>query len=290
MPSTDVPPPASPPSPGRPVQSVLHALNVLQALEAADEPVGVTETAERVGLSKATVYQLLATLESRRIVARDRVTGRYALGWGLYELGVSVVRDASLAQLARPLIDELAIATGETVLLGILEDNQVLYIDRADAGSGIRMVANIGRHSALHATASGKVMLAFHPRLDVNATLDKPFRFTKTTLVDRAAILGQLERIRQEGYATCWQEHEVGLCSVAMPARDYTGTVAASVSLAGPSARLSPRSFKRLLDPLRECVTDLERRLGGRPAVDEQLSEAGLNRALSQADRSARKP
>jgi DNA-binding IclR family transcriptional regulator len=259
------------PQPSRRVKAVEHALDVLDCMSRAGRPIGVSDISRRVGLSKASVHHLLATLESRRFVMQDPNTALYRLGWALYELGSSVVRDVELSRIARPFLDKLAASTGESVLLGILDGDAVLYLDRGEPQGGLRMVASAGRRGSLHATASGKVLLAFcdDPTL-VDRALEEPLeQMTRTTVIEQATLRRQLGQVRARGYATCWQEREVGFCSVAVPLKDYTGSVVGSLALAGPASRLTPRTLKSHLSPLQHTAYEIELRIGGARAPAE---------------------
>lgn len=249
----------------RRVQAVDHAIDLLDAMARAGRAIGVSELARQTGLSKATVHHLLATLEARRFVMQDPHSSLYRLSWALYELGSTVVRDVELSRVARPFLDRLANQTGESVLLSVLDEDAVLYLDRGEAPSGLRMVANAGRRSPLHATASGKVLLAFanDPQI-LERILGSPLpKLTSTTTTDPSTLRSQLAEVRLRGYATCWQEREVGLCSLAVPLRDYTGAVVGSLAVAGPESRLSPRTLTAHLSPLRAVAHDIELHLGG---------------------------
>ncbi|MGI5129747.1 IclR family transcriptional regulator [Pseudonocardia sp. CA-107938] len=255
----------TPTKPARRVRAVDHALDVLDALGRAYGAVGVTELARQTGLSKAAVHHLLATLESRNLVAKDSETSRYRLSWGLYELGAKVVRDVDLPRIARPHLDRLAAHTGESVLLGILDEDTVLYLDRGEAPTGLQMRANAGRRGPLHATASGKVLLAFASDATLfERLLAAPLaRFTATTVTDPSTLRNELAGVRSEGYAVCWQEREVGLCSLAVPLRDYTGNVVGSLAVAGPASRLTKRTLHAHLVPLQSAGRRIEVQLGG---------------------------
>ena len=249
----------------RRIQAVDHGIDLLNCLARSGRPMGVSDLARKTGLSKATVHHLLATFESRRFVMQDPNTSHYRLAWALYELGSSVVRDVELSRVARPYLDRLAAQTGESVLLGILDDDSVLYLDRGEAPGGLRMMANAGRRSPLHATASGKVLLAYCADAELIERVlasDLP-RLTQTTDIEPEALRRQLVQVRTRGYATCWQEREVGLCSVAVPLRDYTGQVVGSLTLAGPAARLTRRTLQAHLSPLRVTARDIELHIGG---------------------------
>ena len=201
---------------------------------------------------------------------RDPDSTRYRLSWALYELGTNVVRGVSLTRIARPYLDRLAAQTGESALLSILDEDAVLYLDRSEAPTGLRMWADAGRRGPLHATASGKALLAFAPAEILGPILSAPLpEFTRTTVTDPAALRRQLAQVRARGYATCWQEREAGLCSLAVPLRDYTGTVAGALALAGPASRLNARTYQPRLPPLQAAAHHIELHLGGarqRPA------------------------
>ena len=249
----------------RRVRAVEHAIDVLGCMARVGRPIGVSDIARRVGLSKATVHNLLVTLESRRFVMQDPHSALYRLSWALYELGSGVVRDVELSRVARPFLDQLAAKTGESVLLGILDGDSVLYLDRGEPQGGLRMVASAGLRGPLHATASGKVLLAFGGDSAVlERVLAVPLeRMTPATVIQPAALRRQLGQVRSRGYATCWQEREIGFSSVALPLRDYTGQVAGSLALAGLASRLTPRSLRLYLSQLRHTAYDIELRIGG---------------------------
>lgn len=248
----------------RRVQAVDHAIDVLDTLADAGSPVGLTAIAEAVGLSKATVHHLLATLEARRLVARAPDGVKYQLSWALYELGMHVTRTVDLARVARPFLDDLAARTGESALLAINDADAVLYLDRGDAPTGFRMVASAGRRSPLHATASGKVLLAFDEDPDLwDRIASSPLkRFTDTTLTTVKQLRAELADVRTRGYATCWQEREVGLCSMAVPLRDYSGKVVASLAIAAPATRLNSDTQEAHRAPLLQAAAHISGHLG----------------------------
>ena len=248
----------------RRVQAVEHAIDVLDAIASAGRGQGVSEIARQTGLSKPTVHHLLTTLESRRFVIREPDSTRYRLSWALYELGSNVVRNVNLSRVARPYLDRLSAQTRESTLLGILDEDSVLYIDRGEAPAGLDMTADAGRRGSLHATASGKVLLSFAPKDTLDRLLAQPLpKFTDTTITDAAAMRRQLAQVRNRGYSTCWQEREPGLCSLAVPLRDYTGAVVAALTLAGPASRLNSRTYQTHLTPLRNVAHRIELHLGG---------------------------
>lgn len=251
------------PARNRRVQAVEHAIDVLDCLAKAAGALGVSEIARQTDLSKAAVYHLLATLEARRLVMREPGSASYRLGWALYEMGTGVVQASEVSRAARPFLDRLALETGESVLLGVMDEGSVLYLDRGDAPGGFHMVAAAGRRSPLHATASGKLLLAFADEEEVGRYLEGELEsFTPNTLTAVTALKKQLASIREQGYATCWQERELGLCSMAVPVRDHTGKVVASLTLAGPAGRLTEERVDEHLEPLSAAAREIDAVLG----------------------------
>ena len=253
----------------RRVQAVEHAVDVLEYMAKVGRPTGVSDVARHTGLSKGTVHHLLATLSARRLVIHDSQTALYQLGWSLYELGSAVVRDVDVSRIARPFLDHLAERTAESTLLGIFDEDGVLYLDRGTPPSAFPMVAAAGRRGPLHATASGKLLLAFADGLVIDRVVNGALAgFTRTTVTDPNVLRRQLAQVRARGYATCWQESELGLCSIAVPLRDYTGCVVASLALVGPAGRLAPRTVQTHLVPLREVATEIAAHIGARRQED----------------------
>lgn len=257
----------TPPRASRRVRSVDHAVDILQTINMLNGQAGVSEIARQTGLSKATVHHLLTTLEERRFIKQDPATSQYRLGWALYELGSSIVHGLRLEGAAAPHLAALAAHTGESVLLSIRDDDELLYVSSAEAPQTLRMTATSGRRSSLQATASGKVLLEFSndPALVKRLTSQALPRWTPSTITEPARMKKELEKVRKQGYATCWEEREVGLCSLAIPIRDYTSKVVAALALAGPSSRLNAESVAQHLRPLEAAGFRIQQELGVRP-------------------------
>jgi IclR family transcriptional regulator, KDG regulon repressor len=254
----------------RPVQALSHAIDVLEALARSGE-MGVSEISREIGLSKTAVYNILGTFEGRRMINRDPITSRYRLGWRLYELGAELLRHNELGPLARPLLKELAQRTGETVLFGILDRAGVTYVDRVESERSIRMVAAPGRQAALHATASGKALLAHQPPETIDAILaGELHRFTPETITDPDELRADLRRVVERGYAECIREHEPEICSISVPVRNYSGNVAAALTVAAPATRFAETERRVALAVLQEIARELSVQLGAR---EDELRE-----------------
>lgn len=251
--------------PQRTVQSVARAAQLLKALARFSRPTSLSDLARRVDLSKPATYNLLKTLEVDGLVSKD-AEARYQLSWGMYELGSAVMRSVELTRLSRFHLDRLAAGTNTAVLLGILDNDNVLYLDRGQSSATFGMVANTGRRSSLHATASGKVLLANQDEAYKREYIDRGLKaYTSNTITDEAALLDELAKTERRGYATCWEEREVGLASLAVALRNHAGTVQAALTVAAPSSRLNQRHISEFLVPLQREAEAISAKLGWTP-------------------------
>ena len=245
----------------RTVQSVARAAQLLKALGRLTRPASLSELARKVGLSKPTAYNLLKTLESEGLISKSS-DAKYTLDWGLYELGATVATSVELARVSRFHLDRLAEITGEAALLGILDGESVLYLDRGQGSDAFSMVANVGRRSALHSTASGKILLANRESDFIQAFLKRKLKaFTSKTITDPAQLRAELTTAARRGYAICWEEQEIGLSSISVPLRDGSGLVQAAMTIAAPSNRLNGTTLSHYLVALQTEASGAEKRL-----------------------------
>jgi DNA-binding IclR family transcriptional regulator len=222
------------------VQSLERAFDLLEALAAGGE-LGVTELANRTGLVPSTAHRLLHTLTKRGYVTQSPESGRYLLGYKVVEVASGLEhRRERLRAVARPHLEGIQRATGETVNLVVLEADRVVYIDQVEGSRNVRMFTTVGTSVLAHSTGSGKAIMAFGPpeapaALYGERELEQLTRRTLTTL---AALEDDFKRIRRRGYALDNEEHEEGVGCVAAPVFDHTGRPCAAISVSGPTARI----------------------------------------------------
>ena len=245
-----------------PVQSVDRALSVLEILGARGEA-GVTEIAAELGVHKSTAFRLVAVLEGRGFVEQLADRGKYRLGFGIVRLAGATAAQMDLAQEGRRTCEELAADLGETVNIAILDGDGVVNISEVRGTSAISSHNWVGQRTPLHATSSGKVLLAHAPQ-PVRASLLRPplERYTESTVTDAEQLERQLEDVVRRGWATTEQEYEVGLNALAAPVRDGDGRVVAAVSVSGPSFRLASGVLGDLAPVVVAATEALSRRLG----------------------------
>jgi IclR family acetate operon transcriptional repressor len=245
----------------RRIGAVERALLVLDALGEADGELGTNELARRTGVNASTVSRLLATLAGAGYVEQTD-SGRYRLGLRLLQLGSAALDGLDLRALARPLLEELARETGETATLSVPGGREAVTVDFVRSPSAVQGVAQIGRPSVPHATATGKVLLAFGP----GGPGEGPFqRFTRRTIVAPVAVRREVERTRARGWADADGEREPDLAALAAPVRSSRGELVAILGLQGPSSRFDVAARGRSLGRLTSAAEALSRRLGWTP-------------------------
>ncbi|MFC5910939.1 IclR family transcriptional regulator [Streptacidiphilus monticola] len=230
-------------------QTVSRALRLLAELGEGERT--LDQLAEALGVHKTTALRLLQSLEQDRFVHRDSAF-RYHLGAGLFALASLALEQRPIRRIAAPHLAELNAATGQTVHLAALEAGEVVYIDKYDSRHPVRMYSRIGLRAGLHNTAVAKVLLAGLPlaeRRRIARGIDY-VRSTERTLTDPQALLAELERVAEQGWAEDRAEHESFINCVAAPVRDASGRVAAAVSVSVPDVVLPYDQVLELLPQL----------------------------------------
>ena len=245
----------------RHVAAVERAFTVLDALADGGE-LGTNEIARRTGINASTVSRLLATLASARYVEHLPGSGRYRLSVRLIELGNAVLGRLDLRELARPHLQALVRETGETATLSAPGEHDAITIDFAHGSSVVQSVAQLGRPSVGHATAAGKVLLAFG---EIELPAEPLTAFTPRTITVRSELERELARVREDGYAEAREEREEGLAAIAAPILDSRHDLVGILGVQGPASRFDARAMRAATRPLVERATALSAQLGSPP-------------------------
>jgi DNA-binding IclR family transcriptional regulator len=237
---------AAPAQPGR-VQSVDRALTLLDAVAST---AGRGETAAvlaaRCDINRATAWRLLGTLEAHGLVERDPSTSRYKLGFALVRMSAAAGYDG-LVRRTRPILERVSAQTGETADLAVAGLHGVTYVGEV-APRSVLAVSWLAREVPLHATSTGKALLAWLPPDEALGMLEQPLHaFTETTVTEPQALLAELARTRERGYAQCAGELEPTLYGVSAPVLNASGgTPVAVFSIWGPVDRVPVSRFPDL--------------------------------------------
>jgi len=238
-----------------------RAIAVLDLLAESGE-LGTNEIARRTGMTPSTVSRQLGTLAASGLVERVETTGRYRLGIRIVHLANAVLGRLDVREVARPHLQALVEATGETATLSVPGDEDAITVDFVPGQHQVQPVSRLGRPSIAHATSAGKVMLAFSGR-ELPAG---PFRaYTPRTIVDPADLVAEIASVRERGWAIASGEREPGLTAIAAPIRSARGELEAIVALQGPSSRFDEAAVQRAIPLLLERAEAISRELGWRP-------------------------
>lgn len=246
-----------------PVQSVDRAIAILELLAARGET-GVTEIAAALGVHKSTAFRLLSVLERRGLTEQVSERGKYRLGFRMVVLAHAAARQLDITQLARPVCEWLAEQVGETVNLAVLDDDAAVNVVQVRGTKAVSSYNWIGQRTPLHATSSGKVLLASLGKDRRQALYEAGLpAFTPKTICDGAALEAELERVRAKGYAYTIEELEEGLNALAAPVRSDDGAVVASISVSAPSYRMGLDAIHRLAELVVKAADEVSAALGG---------------------------
>ena len=247
------------------IAAVERAADVLMYFTATSGPdLGVTEIADDLGLSKAAVHRVLASLRSRGLVDLDERTRRYSLGVSAMKLGLTYLDRIDVRRIARPYLQELTERTQETATLSIMVgDHTRIYVDQVTPEREVIMSVTLGEPYPLHAGASSRALLAFLPEERIESYISSgPLQsMTASTIIDPETLRKDLAEVRSVGWARSTAERKSGAASVAAPVRDHDGYAVAVLSVCGPSERFSAE-VEGCRDALLHATRRLSRQFG----------------------------
>jgi DNA-binding IclR family transcriptional regulator len=260
-------------------QVVDRVIDILETFARLGPELGVSDVSRALGQKKATTHRLLASLLRRGMVAQDPITRRYRLGIKLWELGSLATSQLDWVDRVKPYLQQLTDLSGETTHLAVLNDGQVLYVEKVESSRSLRMPSQVGRRLPVHCTGVGKALVAFLPDEVLNGIVARyglP-RMTEHTITDLSTLRAELVRVRELGYAIDNEEIDDGLTCIAGVVRDHTSHVVAAISIAGPSSRLSAATLPGHAREVVETANATSRALGCpaeilRPAAEVPLS------------------
>ncbi|WP_309140538.1 IclR family transcriptional regulator [Streptomyces sp. PKU-EA00015] len=244
------------------MQSVDRAVSVLEILARHGEA-GVTDIADELDVHKSTAFRLLGVLENRGLVSQAQDRGKYYLGAGVLRLAGAAAVRLDISQEGAPVCRELADELGETANIAVLDDDAAVNIMQARGPSSVTAQNWLGRRTPLHATSSGKVLLAHLPVTLREGLLARSLpRFTEHTVTSTGMLRSELEAVVSQGFALAAEELELGLHAAAAPVRAHDGKVIGAISVSGPSYRLERERLPEVAARTVEAANELSRRMG----------------------------
>ena len=245
------------------IKSVLRATKILNYIGEHGNEVRLTEISKGLDINKSTLHSIMSTLESAEYISQNENNSKYSLGNQIFKLGKIYEGDMSFTKIARPFLKKLNTAFEETVQLGVLSGKEVLYIDKVESSHALRMTCQTGAKDDLHASATGKVLLAHLNAEQQNQILAARLeKHTKNTLVVEEKLRDEIKQISEQGYAFDHQESEIGLNCVAAPVKDHTNNVIATIGVSAPISRVSEEELLAMKDKLLKVTKELSTVLG----------------------------
>ena len=245
-------------------------IDILELAAGSREGLALKDVSRRVETPKSSLLPLLRTLTARGYLEQGRA-GEYRLGARAVELGTRSRGRQDLVETARAALEALMQRTGETVFLATLsgDGHALVYADKVESEQIIRYSSGVGDRRPLHATASGKAILAFLPeprRAEILGALDL-VRYTERTVATLTALRGSLDEVRRTGVCINVEEIVPGACGIAAPIFDHRGAVLAACAIGGPTDRVRPR-LRELAADVKATAETISRRLGWRAEGD----------------------
>ncbi len=238
------------------------ALRILDYLAGQTSPVAMTAIAQVFQASKSTVYRHLSALARHGFVRRDVSTGRYAIGIKLMVLGETSRANFEIVTVARDALLKLRDTTGQAVSLCALLDDDLVVLDLMHGRSVVEFSTRPGTRLALHASAHGKIWLAFGSEALIKKVLSAPRpAWTPHTLTDAKTIAAEVQVVRKRGWSTAPNQAVMGVNTLAAPVFDHRGALVGSIAMVGSTqviaAKPAPAQFGAVLDAARSVSRDL---------------------------------
>jgi DNA-binding IclR family transcriptional regulator len=246
------------------IQSVDRAARIMKALASGPRRLGVSELAERLGLTRPTVHGLLQTLQAHGFVEQDRDSDKYQLGAGLLQLGNSYLDLNELRGRSIVHAERLAARADAAVRVGVMHGSSVIVVHHVFRPDATLQILEVGAQLPVHASALGKAMLAYTPApvLD-DLTSEALPKLTGRTLAE-GALRDELEQVKERGYARERDEAVLGESSIAAPIFDHAGHAVGAIGVVGDTERVLPRGpAKGVPAAVVEAARAVTRELGG---------------------------
>ncbi len=244
--------------------TLLKGLRALETIAQAPGPVGATELAKSLNMTKSNAHRVLKTLEAAGYLRRIDSSGRYGLSFRLWELGQRAIAGVSVKVEAQDSMAWLAAQTHETIHLSVLDGEDVIYLDKIESSEPVRAYTTVGGRAPAYAVATGKALLAWQGAKVIDAVAAGLKRHTPTTLADPILLGLELARIREQGFAVNLGEWRESVGGIAAPIRSADGRVDAAIGISGPRQRITPERIAAFATLVIRAATEISRRLGYR--------------------------
>ena len=248
---------------GDSIQSIDRALDIIEVLSAESSGLGVTEIASRIHLPKSTTSRIISTLAARGYLSRNAV-GNYQIGLKLINAVSCYINSLELQTEARPYVAKITGELGLTCHLGVLDGSEVVYIEKMDVFSNVRLYSQIGVHVHAYSCSLGKCLLSNYSAEEVRHIMSncRFVRFTDKTLSSMDELIADLDTVRRRGWAIDDEESEIGHRCLGAPIYDYRGDIIAAISASGPTSVFTEDRIESVASYLTAQAMEISRTMG----------------------------
>ncbi|SHR25397.1 transcriptional regulator TrmB [Mycobacteroides abscessus subsp. abscessus] len=245
------------------LSSVKNALRILRSFTMEEPEKKISDLSTTLGINKSTVSRTMATLASEGFVYKDPESRKYRLGLSILSLSGIVNSHMDIYKESQSVLNRLVESIGETAHISVLDNDEVIYLQKVDCHHPVRVLTNVGKRNPPYCTSSGKVLLAYADDQLVDRVIEKGLtRYTKNTITDPSKLRAHLKQIKENGYTFSSEEILEGVNSIAAPVYDYRGKVIAALAVVGPKQRIQANKVPGYTKKVIQAATEISNRMG----------------------------
>jgi len=246
------------------IRSIERAIKLMECFTLGKNLLNMGELTQLTNLSKSTVFRILQTLEKHKFVSYDYETNCYSLGVKLFELGGIVASSFSLLKVSSKFLDELETKVKHTILMGILEDGELVYIDKREGKEAVKLTSEVGKRRPPYYGMLGKTLMAYLPENEVDYLLKRyPLqKVASRSITDPKKFKESLKKIQKKGYTYEWSEAVEGVVGIAAPIKDQKGKVVAAIGIAIPKLNIEKINKEEMISLITNTAKNISNALG----------------------------
>lgn len=246
------------------VQVIDRTLDILELLSLHRNGLGITEISNHLDLNKSTVHRIVQALYARMYIEKIFGTKNYKIGLKFFEIGSLCINNIELKTEAKPYLSNLSSRTAQTLHLGILDETDVVYIDKVDVYSNLHIYSEIGKRISVHCSSLGKILVSSMTNKEIASLLNNfnYIIYTDKTITNKKDFIKEVEFARKNGYAVDNEEHELGIICISAPIYDYRQKLIAAISITMSKEYLKSSNKEDVIALIVNCAKEISLRLG----------------------------
>jgi len=242
--------------------SLKNALRLLNLFTMEEPELSLSQLADKLQVGVSTAHRLTNTLLIEGFLTKDPQTKKFRLGASILGMGNTIITHNHLCHTAIPIIEKLALVTGETAHIAIIREEKAIYLLKVDSKHPVHLLSHAGKQNPIHCTSSGQVILAFQPEAVIGKVMARGLpKFTAKTITSSLEFKHVLQKIRSQGFSISKEELHEGVSSLAAPVKNIAGDVIASISIAGPVSRVNDDTFPKLIKLVKQAANRVSEQL-----------------------------